>query len=98
MVDVLVLWDALFADGPMLDLVDYIYISMLEAIRDRRTYPFSFNNICSKLSSAGINFCMKNGEFFSHEEKKIPKTRANANSPLIASPTDTLTRCVSLSG
>ena len=38
MVDVLVLWDALFADGPMLDLVDYIYISMLEAIRDRRTY------------------------------------------------------------
>ena len=40
MVDVLVLWDALFADGPMLDLVDYIYISMLEAIRDRRTYLF----------------------------------------------------------
>ncbi|XP_078375705.1 TBC1 domain family member 5-like isoform X2 [Oculina patagonica] len=33
--DVLVLWDALFADGPMLDLVDYIYISMLEAIRDK---------------------------------------------------------------
>ncbi|XP_015777527.1 PREDICTED: TBC1 domain family member 5-like [Acropora digitifera] len=33
--DVLVLWDALFADGPMLNLVDYIYISMLEAIRDR---------------------------------------------------------------
>ena len=41
MVDVLVLWDALFADGPMLDLVDYIYISMLEAIRDRRTYLFA---------------------------------------------------------
>ena len=37
MEDVLVLWDALFADGPMLDLVDYIYISMLEAIRDKRT-------------------------------------------------------------
>lgn len=35
--DVLVLWDALFADGPMLNLVDYIYISMLEAIRDKRT-------------------------------------------------------------
>lgn len=34
--DVLVIWDALFADGPMLDLVDYIYISMLEAIRDKR--------------------------------------------------------------
>ncbi|KAJ7389994.1 TBC1 domain, member 5 [Desmophyllum pertusum] len=33
--DVLVLWDALFADGPMLDLVDYIYISMLGAIRDK---------------------------------------------------------------
>lgn len=33
--DVLVLWDALFADGPMLDLVDFIYISMLEAIRDK---------------------------------------------------------------
>ena len=36
--DVLVLWDALFADGPMLDLVDYIYISMLEAIRDKRMF------------------------------------------------------------
>lgn len=34
--DVLMIWDALFADGPMLDLVDYIYISMLEAIRDKR--------------------------------------------------------------
>lgn len=34
--DVLVLWDALFADGPMLDLVDYIYISMLKAIRKKR--------------------------------------------------------------
>ncbi|XP_022797430.1 TBC1 domain family member 5-like isoform X2 [Stylophora pistillata] len=33
--DVLVLWDALFADGPMLDLVDYIYISMLKAIRNK---------------------------------------------------------------
>ncbi|KAK2570132.1 TBC1 domain family member 5 [Acropora cervicornis] len=35
MYDVLVLWDALFADGPMLNLVDYVYISMLEAIRDK---------------------------------------------------------------
>ena len=69
MVDVLVLWDALFADGPMLDLVDYIYISMLEAIRDRRTYPFSFNNICSKVSSAGINFCMKTASFLSIVKK-----------------------------
>ena len=40
--DVLVLWDALFADGPMLDLVDYIYISMLEAIRDKRIVNDSF--------------------------------------------------------
>ena len=47
MEDVLVLWDALFADGPMLDLVDYIYISMLEAIRDKRMAmlsPFIFKS------------------------------------------------------
>ena len=47
--DVLVIWDALFADGPLLDLVDYIYISMLEAIRNKRMqlqFPEFSNYTC----------------------------------------------------
>nr|XP_036852170.1 TBC1 domain family member 5 isoform X1 [Manis javanica]XP_036852171.1 TBC1 domain family member 5 isoform X1 [Manis javanica] len=32
--DLLVVWDALFADGPSLSLVDYIFIAMLLYIRD----------------------------------------------------------------
>ncbi|EDO42229.1 predicted protein [Nematostella vectensis] len=33
--DFLVLWDALFAEGTHLDLVDYIYIGMLHSIRNK---------------------------------------------------------------
>ncbi|XP_031560897.1 TBC1 domain family member 5-like isoform X2 [Actinia tenebrosa] len=33
--DVLVIWDALFAEGSHLDLVDYIYIVMLQTIRNQ---------------------------------------------------------------
>jgi hypothetical protein len=29
MEDILTLWDGLFADGPSLDLVDYIYLSLI---------------------------------------------------------------------
>lgn len=36
--DVLVIWDALFADGSHLDLVDYIYIAMLQSIRNKCKY------------------------------------------------------------
>lgn len=71
MVDVLVLWDALFADGPMLDLVDYIYISMLEAIRDRRTYllPSTIFAGRSRPQVSCINFCMKTESFLSVVKK-----------------------------
>jgi hypothetical protein len=34
MQDLLVLWDALFADGIGFDLVDYIFVAMLLYIRD----------------------------------------------------------------
>jgi len=33
--DLLVLWDALFADSVTLDLVDYIFVAMMYNIRDR---------------------------------------------------------------
>ncbi|XP_799336.2 TBC1 domain family member 5 isoform X2 [Strongylocentrotus purpuratus] len=32
--DLIVLWDAIFADSPMLDLVDYIFVAMLIKIRE----------------------------------------------------------------
>ena len=35
--DLLVMWDALFADSITLDLVDYIFVAMLLYIRDART-------------------------------------------------------------
>lgn len=35
--DLLVVWDALFADSITLDLVDYIFVAMLLYIRDART-------------------------------------------------------------
>lgn len=38
--DLLVVWDALFADSITLDLVDYIFVAMLLYIRDARTCPF----------------------------------------------------------
>ena len=34
MQDLLVLWDALFADGIGFDLVDYVFVAMLLYIRD----------------------------------------------------------------
>ena len=34
MQDLLVLWDAIFADGIGFDLVDYIFVAMLLYIRD----------------------------------------------------------------
>lgn len=34
--DLLVVWDALFADSITLDLVDYIFVAMLLYIRDAR--------------------------------------------------------------
>lgn len=36
--DLLVVWDALFADCITLDLVDYIFVAMLLYIRDARTH------------------------------------------------------------
>lgn len=36
--DLLVVWDALFADSITLDLVDYIFVAMLLYIRDARTF------------------------------------------------------------
>lgn len=36
--DLLVVWDALFADSITLDLVDYVFVAMLLYIRDARTY------------------------------------------------------------
>ena len=45
MQDLLVLWDAIFADGIGFDLVDYIFVAMLLYIRDhcKLTSCFSFN-------------------------------------------------------
>ena len=61
--DLLVLWDALFADGPLLDLVDYVYIAMLESIREKRKVlmfpidPFSCHTeVPSVLSVRGRSF------------------------------------------
>jgi len=34
MQDLLVLWDAIFADGISFDLVDYIFVAMLMFLRD----------------------------------------------------------------
>lgn len=36
--DLLVVWDALFADSITLDLVDYVFVAMLLYIRDARTF------------------------------------------------------------
>ena len=51
MQDLLVLWDAIFADGIAFDLVDYIFVAMLLYIRDLcKLYvyktPFSVLEIC----------------------------------------------------
>jgi len=34
----LILWDAIFADGMALELVEYIYISMLMHLRNARKF------------------------------------------------------------
>ena len=36
--DLLVLWDALFADSKSLDLVDYIFVAMMYNIREERKF------------------------------------------------------------
>ena len=36
MQDLLVLWDALFADGVSFDLLDYVFLAMLLYLRDAR--------------------------------------------------------------
>ena len=38
MQDLLVLWDAIFADGIAFDLVDYVFVAMLLYIRDLCKY------------------------------------------------------------
>ena len=38
MQDLLVLWDAIFADGIGFDLVDYMFVAMLLYIRDHCEY------------------------------------------------------------
>ena len=38
--DVLLLWDALFADGASLVLVDYVFVAMLTSIREKRKSSF----------------------------------------------------------
>ncbi len=42
MQDLLVLWDAIFADGISFDLVDYIFTAMLLYIRDLRKQLYKF--------------------------------------------------------
>lgn len=42
--DLLVVWDALFADSITLDLVDYVFVAMLLYIRDARTFRLLLKN------------------------------------------------------
>ena len=48
--DLIVLWDAIFADSAMLDLVDYIFVAMLIKIRELCKYPFCFVTLNSCIS------------------------------------------------
>lgn len=41
--DLLVVWDALFADSITLNLVDYIFVAMLLYIRDACKYQLSYD-------------------------------------------------------
>lgn len=45
MQDLLVIWDAVFADGIGFDLVDYIFVAMLLYIRDLCKLVKVLNNI-----------------------------------------------------
>lgn len=47
--DLLVLWDALFADSPTLDLVDYIFVAMMFNIREQRKILLLFDCLPSLL-------------------------------------------------
>ena len=38
MQDLLVLWDAIFADSVSFDLVDYVFLAMMLYLRDARQY------------------------------------------------------------
>jgi len=42
MQDLLMLWDAIFADGISFDLVDYVFVAMLLYIKDASKSPSSF--------------------------------------------------------
>ena len=46
MQDLLMLWDAIFADGIGFDLVDYIFVAMMLYIRDLCKSPFAFLGNC----------------------------------------------------
>lgn len=59
--DLLVVWDALFADSITLNLVDYIFVAMLLYIRDACKYQLSYN------------FFLKNANLF-FERKRDLKT------------------------
>lgn len=39
LLDLLLLWDAIFADSDRFDLPNYILVAMLVHIRDKRGYP-----------------------------------------------------------
>lgn len=45
--DLLVVWDALFADSITLDLVDYVFVAMLLYIRDARMYDAAAAPACN---------------------------------------------------
>lgn len=38
MQDLLILWDAIFADDVMFDLVDYVFVAMLVYLRNAREF------------------------------------------------------------
>ena len=42
MQDLLMLWDAIFADSISFDLVDYVFVAMLLYIRDTREFEIIF--------------------------------------------------------
>lgn len=41
LMDLLMVWDALFAEGEHLELTHYIVVAMLIGIRDQREFPHS---------------------------------------------------------
>lgn len=53
--DLLVVWDALFADSITLDLVDYIFVAMLLYIRDARTFCLLLEK--NRIMPCGFDAC-----------------------------------------